>query len=125
MASNSIRAKTKNHNGEFTIEHHQTDAHVFHVDQMEKLHHFRPDLVDEWVRGIEKEAEYRRKTKNKVNHFIFIEKILGQVFGMLIGLVGTIAGSYVALKGQPIAGASIASIAIGSLAVAFVRSQKK
>jgi hypothetical protein len=46
--------------------------------------------------------------------------------GLVIGIGGIAWGSHVALQGQPWAGASIATVAIGSLAVAYVvRSNKK
>ena len=72
------------------------------------------------------EAEFRRTENKRTNGFIFIERILGQVFAFLIGSGGIAAGGYVAIHGQPWAGATIASIAITGLAVVFLtgRSDK-
>jgi hypothetical protein len=126
MANNSVKAQAKNQIGtEFTIEHHQSDSPLLSVEKLEQLHNFRPELVDWYIKETEKESQYRRSTRKEVNRFVFTEKILGQIFGMIVGVSGIIGGSYVALQGQSIAGASIATVAIGSLAVAFViRSQK-
>jgi ABC-type Mn2+/Zn2+ transport system permease subunit len=45
---------------------------------------------------------------------------LGQFFALTIGVIGIVGGSYVAIHGQSAAGGTIATVAIGSLAIAFI-----
>jgi ABC-type Mn2+/Zn2+ transport system permease subunit len=51
---------------------------------------------------------------------VFAERLIGQIFALLIGLTGIIGGSYVAVNGQPWAGGTIASISITGLAAVFL-----
>ena len=118
--SRSTQAKLNRSNGHISVEHHDTDSPILPIAQIEKLHSFRPDRVDWVFDQTQLEAEYRRKHKNKVNNFIFIERFIGQICALAIGITGIVAGGYIALNGQPFAGASIAGVAIGSLAIVFL-----
>ena len=88
--------------------------------QLERLHKFKPDAVQWMIEQTQVEAEHRRAENSRLNRYLFINQILGQIFGFLIGLSGVIGGSMVAIYGQPTAGATIATVAIGTLAVVFV-----
>lgn len=116
-----VAARATNGKGEELQVHHQeSDAPIVYTNELEKLHSFRPDLVDWVVTMTTKEAEERRKQTSRTNKFIFVERILGQIFAGVIGICGIVGGGYVALNGAPAAGATIASITIGTLAVSFI-----
>jgi hypothetical protein len=70
------------------------------------------------------EAEYRRSESKRVNTFVFIERVLGQIFALLIGLGGIIGGVYAAANGQPWAGGTIASLAITGLTAVFLTGRR-
>ena len=125
MANRQTAARLRKPDGELTIQHHETDSPILPVAQLERLHSFRPDAVDLVLEQTRIEAEHRRSQDRRLNVFIFTERILGQLFGLLIGGGGIFGGVYAALNGQPWAGATIAGAAIGSLAVAFVVGRKK
>lgn len=81
-----------------------------------------------WIGSFNKlqvEAEDRRAENKRINTFVFIERIVGQVFALLIGLAGIGGGAYVAVNGQAWAGAMIASMAIGGLAAVFLTGRAK
>ena len=83
------------------VSQHETDSPILPVPQLEQLHNFRPDLVD-WVTAqTEKEAEHRRAREDKVNGYVFFERISGIVGGVLISMFGLGISAYVALHGQP------------------------
>ena len=103
----------------------EVDAPVLPVDHMERLHSFRPDINDWIIEQTTKEAEFRREKENCVNRYIYVEHLLGQIFGFCIGIGGIIGGAVVAMTSSPSAGGTIASVAIGTLAVAFLRSKKQ
>lgn len=120
MANRQTTANLRRRNDELTIQEHETDSPILPVAQLERLHSFRPDAVDLVLTQTKIEAEHRRSETKRVNTFIFVERIAGQLFGLLIGLSGMLGGVYTAVNGQPAAGISIAGVTVGTLAVAFV-----
>jgi uncharacterized membrane protein len=127
MTNKSTTAKATSGNKSLTVQQHETDSPILPAAQLEKLHQFRPDIVDWVVSQTQIESEHRRKQDTKINTYIFIERVLGQVFALIIGLSGIGVGGYIAVKGEATAGATIASISITGLAVVFLtgRHSKK
>lgn len=126
MGNRAVRAQATNKNGDqLTVHSQETDSPILPVAQLEHLHQFRPDLVDFVISQTEKEAEHRRIQDGRVNIFIFIERVLGQFFAILVALLGVGGGIYAGINGQPILGGTIATVTIGTLAVAFLRRDAK
>ena len=126
MGNKSTSAKLNQRNGELTVQQQETDSPIIPVAQLEHLHNFRPELVDWVITQTQTEAEHRRSQDKRINTFIFVGKTLGQVFGLIIGLAGIVAGTYTAMNGQPAAGGAIALVSIGTLgAVSFNRRPPK
>lgn len=123
--SKSTSGKLSNRNSELSFEHHETDSPLIPVGQLERLHKFRPDAVDWIINQTQIEAEHRRKEQIRINSFVFIERIVGQIFAAAIGLSGIGSGAYIALHGQPTAGATIASFSLSGLAVVFLTGRTK
>jgi hypothetical protein len=118
----SLRAEARNNRGEhLTVQAHDNDALILPVSQLEELHAFRPDLVDLVVSETQKEAAHRRSQESRVNLFVFIERVLGQISAMLLAVLGIAGGIYAGLSGQPWLGGVIVSVTIGTLAVTFIR----
>lgn len=109
---------------ELMIQNQEIDAPVLPVDQLERLNAINPNIVDWVIRQTEQEANIRRKRQIRIDAFVFIERLLGQIFGLSIGIGGILGGAYVAIDGQSWAGAIIASAAIGTLAVAFIKQHQ-
>ena len=125
MANKSRTAKFKNPTGELTVQQHETDSPIIPVGQLERLQKFKPEAVDWVIEQTGIEADYRRKERHRLNKFVFIEKLIGQIFALLVGLAGISGGSFVALNGQPWAGGVLASLAITGLAVVFLIGKKE
>ncbi|MCL2791096.1 MAG: hypothetical protein FWD79_10690 [Desulfobulbus sp.] len=125
MTNKGTQLRAKDKERELDIQHVESDSPMLPVAQLEDLHKFRPDLVDWLVGQTQKEAEYRRREQCRINTFIFVERILGQVLAFLLGVIGIAGGGYIALHGQPWAGGMIATAAITGLAVAFLRGKSK
>lgn len=121
----STTAKMKRQDGELTVQQHETDSPIIPVGQLAQLQEFKPEAVDWVLQQTQVEAEVRRSEARRVNTFIFIERLIGQVFAFLIGLAGICGGGYVALHGQAWAGGTIASLAITGLAVVFLTGKAK
>jgi uncharacterized membrane protein len=122
MANRSTTAKLTRDN--LTVQQHETDCPILPVPQLQQLQQFKPEAVDWVMEQTKKEAEFRRAEGKRVNTFVFIERLVGQIFALLIGLAGILGGAYVAIKGQPAAGATIASLSIGGLAAVFLTGRK-
>jgi uncharacterized membrane protein len=120
----STTARVRNRQNEVTLQHHETDSPILPVAQLEQLQTFKPDAVDWVIQQTQIEAEHRRSENKRVNTFVFVERLIGQIFALLIGLSGIVGGSYVAIHNQPWAGGTIASLAITGLAVVFLTGKK-
>lgn len=121
MANKSTSLNARNKSGsELSYQLHETDSPILPVAQLERLAKFKPEAVQWIIEQTQIEAEHRRKEQSKINFYTFMSVFFGQIFGFCIGLAGIVFGSIVAIYGQPFAGAAIASVAIGSLAVVFI-----
>ena len=116
-------ANVRNRHGDLTVQHHETDSPLLPVAQLEHLHQFKPDAVDFVIEQTKIEADYRRAETQRLNTLVFVERVIGQVFALLIGLSGIFSGAYVAVNGQPTAGATIASLSLTGLAVVFLKGK--
>ena len=91
------------------------------VSQIVELQKIRPDIVDFIVKETELEADFRRKKVGKINGYIALERVLGVLCALVLGLAGIVGGGYVAIKGHDWVGVTISTTTIGTLAVAFLK----
>ena len=91
------KTQIKGKGSEITHQQHETDSPIIPVPQLERLHTFKPDAVDWMLKQTEIEATYRRNEEHRVNSFIFIERLVGQIFALIIGLTGIGGGSCLAV----------------------------
>lgn len=117
-----VRAKSAN-GSELAVSSHESDSPILPVAQLEQLHSFRPDLVDFVVKQTELEAEHRRNRTRRVDRYILGERICGMICAVAVCGIGVVGGGYVGLQGQPLLGGTIATAALGTLAVAFIKRQ--
>jgi uncharacterized membrane protein len=121
MANRSLKAEAKNGRGEhLTIHSQDTDSPILPVAQLERLHSFRPDLVDFVITQTSKEAEHRRVREKRVDVFIFVERILGQLSAIVLAVLGIGGGIYAGSQGMEKVAIAIITATIGTLAVALV-----
>ena len=125
MANRSTTAKVNRRGSEFTIQQHETDSPILPVAQLEQLQKFKPDAVDWVMQQTLAESEFRRKESHRINTLVFAERLIGQIFSLIIGVTGIGTGGYIAIQGQPWAGTTIAGAAITGLAVVFLTGRKK
>jgi len=125
MSNRSTTARVSRPDSELTVSQHETDSPIIPVAQLERLHRFKPEAVDWVMAQTQIEAEHRRREDRRINTYVFVERTLGQVFAFLIGLCGVGGGAWVAVQGQPWAGATIASLALTGLAVVFLTGRRK
>ncbi len=124
MANRQTTAKLNRSNGDVTFQQHETDAPIIPVAQLERLQKFSPETVDWVIQQTQKEAEHRREENSYINRSIHRERLMGQIFSFLTGIIGIAGGSYTAVMGFPWTGGIIATAAITGLAVMFITRQK-
>ena len=124
MASKHVRAQAKDpHGNEIAIASVNSDSPLLPVEQLEKLHKFRPDLVDFVIEETRSESQLRRTETIKINKYTFIERIVGLIFSLIIGLVGIGGSIYLGLQGHDWLGGTLGTITIGTLAVAYLKNK--
>lgn len=123
--SRHTTAHVKSRGGEMLLQDHQTDAPLLPINSIERLHQIRPDHVDWVFEQTQIEAENRRREHRRTNLYIFIERMVGMVFALAIGLSGILGGLYAALQGHEWLGGIVATVTIGTLASNFLIQRKK
>lgn len=125
MGNKHTAGKLSHKGSELTFQQHETDCPILPVNQIKELQEIRPDAVDLILSETSTESGFRRLETKRVNTFVFIEHIAGQVCALLIGLSGIGVGAYVAVHNQPWAGATIASVSITGLAAVYLTGRIK
>ena len=119
MANRSLKAEAKNGKGDHVTIHSQdTDSPILPIPQLERLHEFRPDLVDFVIDQTTQEANHRRVREKRVDIFVFVERVLGQLAAIVLAVLGIAGAIYAGLKGMETLAITIATVTIGTLAVA-------
>ncbi len=107
------------------VQDNHSDAPLIPIAGIERLHAIRPDRVDWIFEQTQIEAETRRTEQNRINTFIFIERMGGIVASASMGICGVVGGVYLGLNGHDWLGGTIATATIATLAVAFLRRDNK
>jgi hypothetical protein len=124
MSNRQTTAKLSSKDSQLTVQQNETDSPIIPVAQLERLQTFKPEAVDWVIQQTQIESEHRRKETRRINSFVFVEHLLGQIFALVIGLAGIVGGAWVAVNGQPWAGGTIATAAITGLAIVFLTGKK-
>lgn len=125
MTNRQTHAHARGSDGtEVALQSTQSDAPLLPISSIERLHALRPDRVDWVFEQTEAEAVNRRAEQRRVNRFEFIERLLGLIFAVIIGLSGIFGGIYAALQGHDWLGGIVATTAIGSLAIGFLKGRR-
>jgi uncharacterized membrane protein len=124
MTSTHTSTDTQDESTKIQVRHVSTDAPLFPVDMLERMHGFRPDLVDRVLELTRSEADFRRKETQRINTLAFAERFIGQVAALALGLFSVVGGLYLVSLGHDWAGAAIAATGIGGLAIAFLTGKR-
>jgi hypothetical protein len=107
------------------VQDNHSDSPLIPIASIERLHLVRPDRVDWVFEQTQLESESRRKERSRTNTFIFIERMVGVVAALMIGICGILGGIYAALQGHDWIGGIVATVTIGTLAVNFLAKRDK
>jgi len=124
MANKNTRVEARNPQGnELRVSHTELDSPVLDVNALERLHQFRPDIVDFVIEQTRAEAENRRKLEKKIVWLTFIERMSGILLAAGVCAGGIFGAIQAASHGYEKLSLTIAISCIGTLAVAFLRRQ--
>ncbi len=84
-----------------------------------------PDGADRIMKMAETQSSHRMNIETKVINTQSVQSILGQVFGLIIGLVGIGCGTYLAAIGKTTVGGIIAGATVVSLVSVFVIGKRE
>lgn len=104
-----------------------TDSPILPIEQIERLQQIAPHRV-EWVfEQTQIESESRRSGNRRVNLMIFIERMAGLVFALLIAILGLGVATYLAMNDKALVASIVGGGTLVGLVTAFVagRGQKK
>jgi uncharacterized membrane protein len=84
-----------------------------------------PQGADRLLKMVEAQSAHRINIESNVVNSQQGQESKGQFFGFIIGIVGLLCGSYVAICGQPLAGAGIAGTPLVGLVSVFLYSKHR
>lgn len=109
---------------EVAVSHTTTDSPLLPVEQIARLKEIAPARVDWVFEQTQIESESRRNETRRINTLIFVERLSGLVFALLIALVGLGAATYLAMNGREITASVIGGTTLVGLVTAFVAGKK-
>ncbi|WP_298640666.1 hypothetical protein [uncultured Cardiobacterium sp.] len=122
MANKNTRLEARNRQGnELRVSHTELDSPVLDVNALERLHQFRPDIVDFVIEQTKAEAEFRRKQEGRMLWLTFIERMSGILLAASVCAGGIIGAFFAAQYQHEKLAISIVVSCIGTLAVASLR----
>lgn len=109
------------------IMHQKTasDAPLLPVEDIRTLTEICPNAVQLILDETQKEADFRRKIVVSEQNKYYFQRGMGQILAFLMGIAGIAGGVICVLKDHPNAGTTIASLAIATLALAFLGKRSK
>lgn len=125
MANTQTATDIRDNSTQISIRRVDTDSPIFPIETLERLHNFRPDLVDEVIEMTTAESSFRRSETVRINTLEFSQRLVGQIAAFLLGLSSVSGGIWLVYLGKDWAGVSIAGMGLTGLAVAFIKSTSK
>lgn len=93
-------------------------------DSLGKYNTIIPNGADRIMKMAENQQEHRIKIEDKVIASQSIQSILGQIFGLIIGVFGIVGGVILGMYGNPYVGGVIGGGTVISLVTVFVLGKK-
>lgn len=94
----------------------EIDSPLPAAEELQKLHSFRPDLVDTSITLYKEEVSVQRKRVDKIDNFVFIERMAGLILAVGVICLAFYASYILALSGHD----SVAMVISGGTLVSIV-----
>lgn len=123
MAGNRHTSAKANRDG-VTVSSTTTDSPLLPIEQIARLKDLVPDRVDWVFVQTEHESDARRSENRRINSMMFIERMAGLVFALLIALIGLGAAVYLAMNDHEVTASVIGGGTLVGLVAAFIAGRK-
>lgn len=113
--------------GQVDVSSTTTDSPILPIEQIERLQQIAPHRV-EWVfEQTQIESESRRRGNRRVNMMVFIERMAGLFFALLIAILGLGVATYLAMHDKELVASIVGGGTLVGLVTAFIagRGPKK
>lgn len=121
----STTAQLRDKDRQLTVAQHETDAPILPVEQIARLKEIHPERVDWVFQEATLEGAFRRRETRRVNTFIFIERLIGLVAGLAIGVTALVIAAYLALEQHDGVAMIIGGTTVVGLVSAFLIGVKR
>lgn len=91
-----------------------------HPDLFEKYERILPGLADRITKMAEKQSAHRQKIESRVINFDMLKSLLGLIFALIIVIVAIVAGVYLIVKGNSIAGGVVSLFPLTTIVGMFI-----
>jgi hypothetical protein len=118
-------AQVKSKDTSLTLSHHETDAPLLPMAQIERLAELLPEKVDWVFEQAAAEGEFRRSETKRVNTLVAVERLGSMLSGLIIGCVALAVSAYLAMNGHDTVAGIIGGTTVVGLVSAFVIGQRK
>lgn len=122
MANNHTRVSKRGN--ALTATSTTTDAPLLPMQQMRQLQELSPARLEWMFNETEIEAKHRRSENRRINTMIFIERVLGLFFALVVTVLGLGSAVYCAQIDREITAGIIGGATLVGLAVAFISGHK-
>ena len=122
--SNS-HTKVQARRGQVDVSSTTTDSPILPIEQIERLREIVPHRV-EWVFDqTQIESNSRRTETKRINTMLFVERMAGLIFALLISVLGVGSAVYLALQDKEITASIIGGVTLVGLVAAFIEGRKQ
>jgi uncharacterized membrane protein len=103
---------------------HENDFPLPAVDELEKLHGFRPDLVDKVIEMTVQEAEHRRSRSSKIDGYVHRQAMVSTVGSTAVALLAFGGAIYLGYTGHEWPSIAIVGSTLGVVVYAIKKSKE-
>lgn len=121
----STTAQLRNKDSHITVSQHETDAPILPIAQIERLKEIHPARVDWVFEETTKEGDFRRKEVSRINKMVFVERLMSQVAGLVIGVSALYVSYLLAMGGHDWVAGIVGGTTVIGLVSAFLYGAKK
>lgn len=101
------------------------ESPILPVENLRQLSEIDSALIPWVISQIECEAAHRRREENKVNSFVFIERLSGIVAGTFVAIFGLALGAYLVMQNHDLAGVTISGVGLATIVSVLVSKNKQ
>lgn len=120
MGGKQTRVQAKSGNDELAVSTTTTDAPLLPIEHLERLKQVAPHRVDWVFDQTALESEHRRSEHKRVNTLVFIERIAGLVFALLVAILGLGLATFLAINGRELTASIIGGATLVGLVATFI-----